>query len=71
MTMNNPLGREAITRTLAPLNPKLHKIRVPVSLNWKLFLIQMTRLSYHPSPHSHSGISKHRLTDDYKGMLIS
>jgi hypothetical protein len=69
MTMNNPLGRGAITRTHAPLNPKLHKIRVPVSPNRKLFLIQMTRPFYHPSPHS--GISKRRLTDDYKGMLIS
>jgi hypothetical protein len=34
-----------------------------------LFLIQMMRPFCQPSPDS--GISKRRLTDDYKGMLIS
>jgi len=69
MIMNNPLGREAITRIHVPLNLKLHKIRVPVSPNRKLFLIQMTRSFYLLSPDS--GISKRRLVDDFKGMLIS
>ena len=69
MTMNNPLGREVITRRYVPLNPKLHKIRMPISPNRKLFLIQMTPPFYQLSPHS--GISKRRLTDDYKEMLIS
>ena len=69
MIMNNPLGGGAITRIHAPLNLKLHKIRVPVSLNRKLFLIQMTRPFRQSSPDS--GISKRRLADDYKGMLIS
>lgn len=69
MTMNNPLGRGAITRIHAPFNPKLHKIRVPVSPNRKLFLIQMTRPFCQPSPDS--GISKRRLADDCKGMMIS
>ncbi len=68
MTMNNPLGREVITRIQAPLNSKLHKIRVPVSPNRKLFLIQITRPFCQPSPVS--GISKRRLADDFKGMLI-
>jgi hypothetical protein len=69
MIINNPLRREAITQIHAPLNPKLHKIRLYVSPNRKLFLIQMTRPFYQPSPDS--GISKRRLADDFKGMLIS
>jgi len=69
MTMNNPLGRIAITRIHAPLNPKLHKIRVPVSPNQKLFLTQIMHPFWQPS--SDSGISKRHLADDYKGMLIS
>ena len=69
MIMNNPLGREAITRIHALLNSKLHKIRVPVSPYRKLFLIQMVRSFYLLSPDS--GISKRRCADDFKGMLIS
>jgi hypothetical protein len=69
MTMNNPLGRGAITRIYTPLNPKLHKIRVSVSPNRKLFLTQIMRQFWQPSPDS--GISKRRLADDYKGMLIA
>jgi hypothetical protein len=69
MIMNNPLGREAITRIHALFNSKLHKIMVPVSPYRKLFLIQMARSFYLLSPDS--GISKRRLADDFKGMLIS
>jgi hypothetical protein len=69
MTMNNPLGRGAITRIHATLNPKLHKIRVPVSPYRKLFLIQMACSFYLLSPDS--GTLKRRLFDDFKGMLIS
>jgi len=69
MTMNNPLGRRAITRIHALLNPKSHKIWVPVSPNEKLFLIQIMRPFWQSSPDS--GISKRRLADDCKGMLIS
>ena len=69
MIMNNPLGREVITRIYALLNLKLHKIRVPVSPNWKLFLIQIMRPFWQPSPDS--GISKRRWADGYKGMLIA
>jgi hypothetical protein len=69
MTMNNPLGRGAITRIHAPLNPKLHKIRVSVSPNRELILIQITRSFCQPSPDSEN--TKCRLADDFKGMLIS
>jgi len=69
MTMSNPLELGTITRIHAPLNQKLHKIRVPVTPNLKLFLIQMMNPFWKLSPDS--GISKRRLADDYKGMLIS
>jgi len=69
MTMSNPLGRGAITRTHAPFNPKLHKIRVPVSPNRKLFLIQMTRPFRQPSDASKSPNGE--MAGDYRGMLIS
>ena len=69
MIMNNPLGREAITRIHASPDLKLHKIRVPVSANRKLFLMQMTCSFYLLS--LDSGTLKRRLVDYFKGMLIS